>query len=229
MLQNSSSISRRVYDRSAIEAHFESNRRYGVTKSPFTNESIGQHLVPSPQIKSLIVKLIEKGVIEGPLKESWETQMNELKQRAELWKTANDGDPDATYKVYRGYRYGKFGFPEDHATAYSWLKKGHAVGEVKATAVLGVALIDGKLGKHPVVKNHAEGNLLLGMAAMTGSDVAALKIGVAYADGTSGLPVNREAAIKWLERGLSGGCPNIHSAEWLNKKAKASLEELTGE
>jgi len=68
----------RVYERSAIEKHFETKTKSEQPlRSPYTNLPMGKRLLPSPQTKSLIESMIESGVVSEDLRDAWEKQKHE--------------------------------------------------------------------------------------------------------------------------------------------------------
>jgi len=205
-----------LYERSAIEQYIaRSKKRKILLKSPATNESMGQQLLDSPQIKSVIESLIENCSITDKLASTWKKNENEKKRAGEWLKKAENGNANAMYEVYNDlYKHGCEGFKKDRKLGHQWLKRAHEAGSVKATASLGHVLLGSD-----VPKNRANGLVLTTTAAKDGSNLAAYHLGCAFAQGKYGLPVDIAQAIGWLEKALDVNCAVDHLAESAYERA----------
>jgi U-box domain/Sel1 repeat len=210
----------RVYDRSAIQEHIKCHQ--GHFRSPITNQIMAKRLLPAPQIKSLIETLVENGVIGGDVASKWNEKVKEQKRMEDLLKKAEGGDDEAMYNIGVHYELGTCGFKEDEKLAVKWFTKSHEAGNVTGTAVLGEYLCQGYGG---VAKCHSTGIAYLGRAAAEGSDMAAYFLGMAWADGTFGLKVNKNEAIYWLEK-AAGECIHANLSEVCKNEAKQKLNAL---
>jgi len=225
----------RVYERHAIEEHMAvSQRAYlgqGVLRSPITNNPMGSaQLLPSPQIKNLIGTLIANGTITGELADSWKEKEEDQKQANLLLQEARDhGDADAMYEIYRRCKSGSDPFfRQDFDVAYHWLQRAHRAGSVKATAVWGMILCTGQMGDDEefIPHNKVTGMVLTTLAAQQGSDLAAFRLGRAYALGMYGMMVDVPEAIGWLEVSLSMKCRHSHISEAIREQARELLVYL---
>lgn len=189
---------------------------------------MGTTVMPSTRIKTHIEALIRTGAITGELLKNWKRRAEEHEQMVDTLRQADrDGNVAAMYHVYRGYRHGKRGFPENHAVAYEWLQRARRAGCIKSTATLGGCMMLGKLGNHVFDKNAVQGSFLLGTMAEQGSDMAALQVGFFYLKGIHGFPLDREQAKVWLRRGLCDqACPHKHAASAIVQKARQKLDAL---
>ncbi|CAB9496477.1 expressed unknown protein [Seminavis robusta] len=181
---------------------------------------MGDTLVPATQIKSLIETLIENGVIQGDLVESWNKKSQQMKEKEELLQKTNDGN-EGMLKVVEGFARGVNGFEKNRPKAYRWCQKLHDVGSVKGRARLGEYLVKG-LGTQ---KSFTLGMLHLGQAAFAGSDLAAYLLGYAFAKGKYGMPVKEKEAIFWFRKCL-GPCAYSHLSSKTKAKAQEHLNEL---
>lgn len=225
----------RIYERKAIEKYFatkaeknkDDNNKDGSSqiKSPITNEPMGNRVMAAPQHRNLIEALIETGTLPSELSEKWLEKVREKKNAEVLLKRATQNDAKAMEKVAINYFRGENGFQEDDKQAYLWFKKCHQTGNsVLGTAHMGYMLASG-VG---VTRNKKDGILFLGIAAGRGSDMAAYRLGMAWADGKYGLHINNEEAAYWLKLSLSGDCACKTMNEKSTQKAKQKLDEVLG-
>ncbi|CAB9521742.1 U-box domain-containing protein [Seminavis robusta] len=212
----------RTYEREAIKTYFKTQREKGLPiKSPFTNETMNDKLLPAPHIKSLIETLIENNVIAGDLLEAWNKRIEGEEEKEDLLQEANDGDGDAMYAVACHYEKGTWGFPEDPSLSFEWYKKSHQAGNTRGTACLGMAFLGGR----GVERCHPLGMMYLGQAATAGSSFAACWLGTCLAKGYYGMPVNEKEGIFWLRKSL-GVCAYPHMSNNTKIDAVLLLEKL---
>ena len=187
----------RMYERSAILKHFESQRE---TRSPYTNEPMGRKLFPATQFKSHIQNLIDRDIIVGDAATHWnERKKEETDKKQELLKKAEHGSRDAMWEVAICYGKGDNGFPMDRQKAHVWTERAHSAGLLNATAQLGRNLLDG----FGTEKDDVSAVLHLSMAAAQGCARAAFILGEALLDGT--LPTNKAQARRMLEMAVNKG------------------------
>ncbi|CAB9504962.1 Sel1 domain protein repeat-containing protein [Seminavis robusta] len=211
----------RVYEQDAIEMHCKVAREsHGVVKSPITNQVIGSRLLPAPQIKNLIETLIENEMIQGELVAEWKKRAQLEKEKQGLLLEAQT-DSEAMYKIGCLYARGENGFKKDAKEAHTWFQKGHAAGNVKATASLGENLLSG----NGAPRHTAQGMIYISLAACRGSDLAAYHLGMALAHGLHGLSMDEGEGVRWLRKCLLV-CSHSHLDQGLRDFAEAVLEEL---
>ena len=212
-----------IYEKFAIEDYIKSRRNHGLKIiSPATHEPIGDGLVPAPWVKSCIERLIKEGKVPPKLVASWNERLAEEKYMKGLVPVAEGGDPGAMLTVGLCYYHGEYGFKRDATLAYRWLKRAHDAGDIRATAEMGIFLAKGK----GVKKNKTEGIMYMGIAAVRGSDVAAYNLGLAYAYGWWGLPVNLSEAQRLLEKCSSLSCSCKAMTEDNRNRAREVLQLL---
>lgn len=90
----------------------------------------------------------------------------------------------------------------------------------------GFFLMEGILEQHQNESSNKQGAIYITMAAGQGSDISALVIGLYFADGSFGFPLDRSQAVFWLRKGLGCDCLYQHSTEVARRKAQAKLAEL---
>ena len=183
-----------------------------MTKQPFESRA----LYPVVHVRNTIEHLVESGIIEGELADTWKKRMAKKKRsEKKLKKTkvdAENGDVDAMYDLALMYEYGENGLKEDDEEAYKWYKKAADAGDVMAAASVGQCLLDGS----GVKKNQSEGLIILVTAANNGSDYACYELGKLYFYGRCGVEVNYASAKHWLEKALAegeGSCQHEHLAD----------------
>ncbi|CAB9499387.1 Sel1 domain protein repeat-containing protein [Seminavis robusta] len=216
----------RVYEKSAIEKYIEIHS--GQLSSPITNKPMGKRLFPAPHIRNHIQAMVDKGVIVGELLAEWNKKIEEKKYTDDLIKKANNGDKNAMYKLGKYYMFGECGFDQDVMAAKKWLEKGRNAGNVTATALLGVLLMDGIHYGIPAAS--IDGIMYFTMAASQGSSYAAYRVGRMIALGFYGVTVDREQALIWLKKSLNpSDCPIQDLNEIAKRRAEELINELTKE
>lgn len=207
-----------LYERESILRYFKGKTGDQV-KSPLTREIMGKKLLPAPHITNIIRQLIEDEVITGDSAQKWKTKIKQKEEKDQLEKKATDGDVAAMMELGARYYFGRDGKEKDYAEAFSWFKKAHTAGHMKATAMLGNMLVRGRT--RGVEVDTTKGVAYLGRAS-NASDLAAFRLGAAFAHGRYGLKVDKEEAICLLELVVGGKCTYQH----LNDKGKKAAIEL---
>jgi len=158
--------------------------------------------------------LIESGIIEGELANTWKERVAEKKRSEEELKEtrekAENGDALAMFTLGLMYTRGLNGLEKDAKEAYKWYKKAADAGSVMGTAVVGVHLL---YGFGAVKKDQTEGLILLSAAATEGSNYACYHLGQIYIKGLFGSKVNYARAKHWLEKAVAvgeGSCEDKH-------------------
>lgn len=212
-----------VYERESIEQFFEGNADDEV-KSPLSRQVIGKKLLPAPQTRNAIERLIQDGIITGDLAENWTQKKKEKEEeeaKKQLVKRAEEGDIEAMLVLAANYHVGKNSFKQDEKMEFFWYKKAHAAGSIKGTAEMGALLVLG----HGVKKDRVQGMVYLARASSE-SGPAAYNLGMCFAKGLHGLKVDKEEACRLLELALSGKCTQHAMHSSLAKKARSMLAEL---
>eukprot|EP00977_Amphora_coffeiformis_P015318 scaffold4510_cov183-Amphora_coffeaeformis.AAC.3 len=216
----------RIYERSAIQMHFETCRKQRKqVKSPVTGQYMGKRLFPSPQTKNLIQALIDHGLVAGPLLETWSKNVSDYVDVAHWIKRARDGDAHAMAFLARGHCKGMGGLRKDLKVAYQWCKKSHDAGSCYGTFRMGYHLVYG----YGVEKRVTEGMMYVLMAAERGSNAAAYWLGMWFANGKYGLSQNPESAVHWLQISLSPTCTVKTLTSDGKERAREKLRELLHE
>eukprot|EP00978_Attheya_sp_CCMP212_P035059 scaffold150524_cov51-Attheya_sp.AAC.1 len=213
-----------IYEQSAILEHFEAN---GHT-SPITRAAIGDKLIPSVQIKSLIESAIWDGLITGELADNWKAKEGERNEFDELVRKAEGGDTVAMFSVGLSYFLGEKGVGKDGKAAYEWWKRASDKGNVRGMGIVGSCLLDSVEGID-VENNVASGIMHLTMAAERGSDTACIRLGLVLANGIDDLPKDPSKAVYFLTKGLSGACEHCHAHIDLKEEARVDLRRLKEE
>jgi U-box domain/Sel1 repeat len=223
----------RIYERTAIEAHFGSNNGFQNTRpSPVTNAHINTQLLPAPQIKSLIETLVENGGIGGDLASKWNEKVRQKKDREEMLKKAERGDADNMYGVGVMYEHGSHLVKKDIELALAWYKKAHEAGNVKKTALLGFHICNPDKGQsHSFNQTNqypsVTGVMYTCLAADRGSNHAAFHLGMALLGPHQkyGLKLNETEGIQWLQKAV-GDCLHDHLNAAEKMTAQNKLSEL---
>lgn len=207
----------RVYERHAIEMHFESRNGEQV-KSPMTNLAMGQLLLPAPHTKNIIETCIENGTIGGEVASRWKDRMEEKKKRDALIARAERGDVRAMEGVGSNHVTGKHGFSKNSRQAYLWFDRAFRAGSVWGMAQKGHMMALG-LG---VSANARKGVLHVTAAEARGSDWAAYCLGMDY----YGLQLTNEEAAYFLNHCLRDDCTHRNLPEECKIKAQEKLNSF---
>ena len=217
----------KIYERAEIEKYLETEG--GAAISPVTRERFKSNdLVPLVHVRNAIEHLIESGIIEGELADSWKERVAEKKRGEEKLKetreNAENGDAESMYAMGAMYARGRNGLKADDQEANKWFKKASDAGSVKGTAVVGVDLLHG----WGVEKNQIEGLLMLMSAAKDGSSCACYYLGEMYFHGLHGSKVDYASAKHWLEKAVAdgeGSCEYKHLTDAGIEDAKRWIAE----
>ena len=182
-------------------------------------------------MRNTIEHLIESGIIEGELADTWKERMAEKKRGDEQLKRAKEGaeNGDAGSMFYLGkmYMFGRNGLKTDDEEAYKWYKKASDAGDVMGMASVGACLLYG-LG---VEKERTEGLVMLVSAAKDGSDLACYHLGKMYFKGRFGAKVNYASAKHWLQKAVAEGegrCEHKQLPVALIEEAKGMVADCNG-
>jgi Sel1 repeat len=212
-----------LYERTALEKHIQSHAAASrVLLSPTKKEHMSKRFTRAPQVKRVIQELIETGVLTGHLAQDWKERQRLERTVEELKKDAAEGDVSAMISLGEYYRTGA-GRQEKDASrqSFQYWDQARKHGSIIGTAYVGEMWMNG-IG---TTQHQRKGIMYLSLAAKGGSDLAAYWLGSALADGTHGLPVDREEGIDWLKQSVSGRMPHKHMSKEDLQKAQQSLEE----
>ena len=183
---------------------------------------MGRTLLPAPQIKTHIQRLINSGLIDGQEARTWKKKVAAKEEKDIILAKALDGDIQSMEVAAYRYARGIFGFEKDKAIAGYWSKKAHAAGSVFGMGITGSFLANGE----GCAMNEKEGLLYLALAAGEGSDWAACKLGMALARGKYGLEANPSEAIRLLRKAVGDTCPHKHMTKESRHQAQQMLKVL---
>ena len=181
-----------VYERHAITDWLKKS-----TRSPLTNEAMGDKLLPALKVKNVIRVIVKSGAIVGDKADASQAKLKEEEKVEEWRRQAEAGDGTAMFNLGIIYQGGTHGFQNDNAQALAWYRRADAKGHVTAKGVLGYFTVTGCGGATVCL---ATGGALLVEAASQGSQHACEKLGRAFALGKWGFPVNPEMARRWYSK-----------------------------
>jgi len=172
--------------------------------------------------------LIESGIIEGELADTWKERVAEKKRSEEMLKRIKEkgenGNARAMYHLGAMYKFGQNGLEKDSKEAYKWYIKSADAGDVMGKGAVGECLLYG----WGVEKNQTEGLIMMAVAAAEGSDAACHFLGGVYFKGYFGCKVNYASAKHWLEKAVAegeGSCKHKHLANTSVKRARGWIAE----
>jgi len=217
-----------IYERKAVEKYLEKEGDAAV--SPVTRERFkSKKLVPLVHVRNAIEHLIESGIVEGELADTWKERVAEKKRSEEELKRtkegAENGNAEAMYDLGEMYKAGQNGLKKDWKEAYKWYKKAADAGNVMGTASVAACLLYGFWG---VEKNQSEGLLMVMSAAKDGSDYACFLLGEIYFKGYFGFKVNYASSKQWLEKAVAEGedsCEHRHLSDGGIEEAKGWIAQ----
>ncbi len=211
----------RVYEREKIARWFQECED-DMTTSPVTNEGMGFQLFPAHLVKSTLARLVEHGVIVGPLVDTWKAAMDkkeeERKKLAALKQRAEAGEVEAMAELGVSYDKGWLGLEADGAQAFNWSIRAAQEGHATASCRTGIMFLKGK----SIPRNERRGCEFMFSAAVLGSEHACEFVGHCYAHGLHEYPHDSEAARFWflkMER-----CKHKDSVENTRERARKWLE-----
>ena len=182
--------------------------------------------MPLVHVRNTIEHLVESGIIEGEMADTWKDRMKEKRESEEAvrgWKEgAEKGDSNAMYYLALCYQDGKYGFKEDWKEAYKWFKKGSDDGNVLCMAMAGECLLTGT----GTEVNFSEGFILISLAAERGSNHACYALGGCYYRGICRIGKDIEKAKFWLERALAEDCEYDHLDDESKERARGWIAEI---
>ena len=191
----------RVYERRAIEDWMA---RPGELKSPTANTPMGPRVFPAKQARNIIERMVRTGAISGPKADAWSKKLaeeEEVKARKlaeeEVVKAmrarAEVGDTEAMLKMGNWYLDGEMGLAKDYKPATGWYRRGHDLGHVTCTNILGFCY-EGGVG---VEKDQAYALYLYAIAAERGSEAACSNLAGCLSEGDCGMRKNAREATRW--------------------------------
>ena len=208
----------RCYERCAIEEWFERQPQPQV-KSPVTNEPMGKRLFPAVQVRNSLKRLVESGAISGSKADAWKKAMAEEAEVAALRAKAEGGDTRAMRTLAFSYRDRLRGLKQDFTQAFMWYKQAADLKDVRSLTACGYAYLLGKGVKRSI----SRGLIMLGGAALLGSEEACGVLARANAEGRWGFDKNPQEATR-LYREMEK-CECRDSTETGRERAAAWLLE----
>ena len=170
-----------------------------MTKQPLETKA----LVLSVHVRNTIEHLIDSGIIEGEMADTWKERMAEKKRNEKKVKrtkeSAEGGNADAMYNMGFFHTNGMYGLKKDDGEAYKWYEKSADAGSAKGMAAVGASLLKG----WGVEKDQTEGLIVTASAAAKGSAYACCQLGYIYYKGVFGSKVNYVKAKFWLEKAIA--------------------------
>lgn len=218
-----------IYERKEIEKYLKKKEDEDEILSPVTKKPLETKiLIPSVHVRNNIEHLVESGIVEGEMADTWKERMEE-KRDGELtvkrWREgAEKGDTGAMYDLGVCYEYGDYDIEKDAGEAYRWYKKSADAGNVMGMAAVGDSLLNGC----GVEEDRTEGLIMLVSAAKDGSDWACYIVGKLYFKGLFGSKVNYAKAKFWLQKAVAegeGSCEHCHLNETQIKNAQTWTAE----
>jgi hypothetical protein len=93
-------------------------------QSPVTRQIITKKLLPAPQIKSLIERLIANdAILDKVVVSAWNEKVEQQKKEEALVKQAEGGDAEAMFSLGVSYAFGRQGFKKDPKLGFSWFTR----------------------------------------------------------------------------------------------------------
>ena len=187
-----------IYEREEIAKYLEKEGN-AVTREKFKSKD----LVPLVHVRNTIEHLVESGIIEGELADTWKGRMTEKrdgeKEAEKMMRKAEEGDTDAMFELSMAYTRGCHGLKQDFEEAYKWAKKLADSYDAKGMGIAGIMLTIG----HGTKANLSEGLILIASSAQQGCTGACSFLAEAYYEGNYGLTKNLRTARYWIEKGLA--------------------------
>ena len=210
----------KVYEETAIREWF--SKKDGEPTSPSTGAVIGTRLLPAPQARNTIEKLVKSGAIEGEIAEAWTKKLEIEKKVKELRAKAEGGDGNAMYNLGLWYEGGSNGLPKDDVQARAWHERSAAARDPMGMARFGEFLLAGRGGE----MERPLGLVIVTEAATLGSDLAAWRLGESFLIGDDGLPKDPARARYWLKKAADSECEIGQIADAAKAHVAKLLEEL---
>ena len=167
--------------------------------------------MPLVHVRNTIEHLVESGIIEGELANTWKERMTEKRDGEEkvkkFMKEANEGDANAMYNLAIWHIDGQYGLKGDVFEAYKWAKKGADMRHVESMALAGSYLAEG-VGTE---QNLSDGLILTSLSAQQGCPSACMFLGNLYYRGDLGVVKNIENAKYWLRKALEENVDTLNS------------------
>ena len=164
-------------------------------------QPMGSTIRNAATVKNTIHKLVSSGAINIENSTRWKKKVQNEHLVETMKQRAAEGNGNAMYNLGVWHQFGRFGFKQNHAKAYSWYMKATDKGDPCGKANAGCCLIWG-LGTSP---NQLYGMHLLTSAANAekGSDFACKTLADMFEKGMLGMPQDDKKAryyyVKTLE------------------------------
>ena len=161
---------------------------------------MGSTIRNAATVKNTINKLVSSGAINIENSSRWKKKVQTEHLVETMKQRAAEGNGNAMYNLGVWHQFGRFGFKQDHAKAYSWYVKATDKGDPCGQANAGCCLIWG-LGTPP---NQLYGMHLLTSAANAenGSDFACKTLADMFDKGMLGMPQDDKKARCYYVKAL---------------------------
>lgn len=150
-------------------------------------------VISSVRVRNNIQHLIESGIIDGDLGDTWTRRTASKRAVDDANKLANAGNVRAMCMLGRWYLSGENELPQHEKKALEWYKRAARAGD--AEGALAVERIEGKKKIKAAVKS-----------AQDGDQNAMYNLGRWYANGRHGLDKDDAMALTWWKSGSDRGC-----------------------
>ena len=165
-----------------------------------STQPMGSTIRNAATVKNTINKLVSSGAINIDNSSRWKKKVQTEHLVETMKQRAAEGNGNAMYNLGVWHQFGRFGFKQDHAKAYSWYVKATDKGDPCGKANAGCCLIWG-LGTPP---NQLYGMHLLTSAANAenGSDFACKTLADMFDKGMLGMPKDDKKARYYYVKAL---------------------------
>jgi hypothetical protein len=211
----------RIYERAAISQWIYSQG--AKIRSPMTNQPMGPRLLPAIQVRNTIEKLIHSEVLGVDAVARFTERRMEAAEVQAMRIRAENGDDTATLHMAIWHQYGLKGLPLNARDCFLWFKRAADAGNARGIACAGECYISGE----GVEQNEPYGLHLMTIASERGSEAAAFCLGLWFAEGLHGLPMDVDQAKFWLRKVIQRTSVYPGLSADARELAGAMLEELT--
>merc|ERR1712216_293560 len=104
-----------IYERQAVERWLKEHQR-----SPSTNLPMGTKIVPAPQIKNMIERMVKSKALPDSMASDWKQRIKDQAKVKCVREAAESGDADAATKLGEWYAKGKHGLDQNRALSHTW-------------------------------------------------------------------------------------------------------------
>ena len=197
-----------IYERSAIERWFSEVRRSGMeVRSPVTNQTMGEGLLPAVQVRNVIRSMVESEQLTKEKSTAWRKLLKDEQYSQQLRSKAEAGDTAAMVELGIYHSRGTRGLVKDKDKAFHYFKAAADRGSVHGLVKCALFYLrkacaiweneDLTVPSDCVLKQY--GIHLMERAARKGSEEASYYIGRWYEKGTW-FDFDAQLALHWYKR-----------------------------